>query len=50
MSPITEIDRIGDGSGDRGGGGGGVGAVGELLLHALKPRANINTAALIDPI
>jgi hypothetical protein len=26
-----------------------VGAVGEVLLHALKPRASINTAALIHP-
>jgi hypothetical protein len=49
MSPITEIDKMFDGNAETGGAGGGVGAVGELL-HALKPRANISTAALMDQI
>ena len=43
---METIDEAG-GNGETGGAGGGVGAVGELLLHALKPRANISTAALI---
>jgi hypothetical protein len=47
ISPISEIDRIGDGSGETGGAGGGVGAVGVELLHALKPRAKNKKAALM---
>ena len=46
--PIDVIAEIG-GSGETGGAGGGVGAVGDLLLHALKPRAKNNAAALIFP-
>lgn len=42
---METIDEAG-GNGETGGAG-GVGVVGEVLLHALKPRANVSTAALI---